>query len=48
MLHNFKGVCNTWGSDRGGHTSVVDSRREVTMMGSGTDTALNLNDSSNI
>jgi hypothetical protein len=36
------------GSDGGGRTSVVDDSRDVTMTGSGVDTALNLNVSSNI
>jgi hypothetical protein len=47
-LRNSKGVCNIWGSDRGGRTLVIDGSRDVTMMRSGTDTALNLNNSSNI
>jgi hypothetical protein len=47
-LRNSKDVCNTWGSNSGGCTSVVDSSRDVTMMGSGADIALNLNDSANI
>jgi hypothetical protein len=32
-LRNSKGVCNTWGSDGWGRTSVVDGSRDVTMMG---------------
>jgi hypothetical protein len=47
MLRNSNGVGNTWGSDGGGRTSVVDDSRDVTAAGSGADT-LNLNDSSNI
>jgi hypothetical protein len=47
-LHNSKRVCNPWGSDRGGRTSVVDGIRDDTTIGNRADTALKLNDSSNI
>jgi hypothetical protein len=47
-LSKSKGVCDTWGSDEGGCTSVVDGSRDDTMTEIGVDTALNLNDSSNI
>jgi hypothetical protein len=47
-LHNSKCVYNEWESDRWGHTLVVDGSRDDTMTGSGADTALKLNDSSNI
>jgi hypothetical protein len=47
-LCNSNGVCNTWGSDRGGRASVVDGSRNDTTTESGADTALKLNDSLNI